>query len=45
VLQQEEYDLYCGEFAVSVYLHPWGEADPAPGLPLAIWGPGLPRTA
>jgi hypothetical protein len=34
-LQQEEYDLYCGEFAVSVYLHPWEEGRPAPRSPLA----------
>jgi hypothetical protein len=38
VLQQEEYDLYCGEFAVSVYLHPWDEGRPAPRSQLAVWG-------
>jgi hypothetical protein len=37
-LQQEEYDLYCGEFAVSVYLHPWDEGRPAPRSPLAVCG-------
>jgi hypothetical protein len=37
-LQQEEYDLYCGEFAVSLYLHPWEEGRPAPQSPLAVWG-------
>jgi hypothetical protein len=42
VLQQDEYDLYCGMFAVSVYLHPWDEHERGPGLPLAVWGPGLP---
>jgi hypothetical protein len=38
VLQQEEYDLYCGQFAVSMYLHPWEEGRPAPRLPLAFRG-------
>lgn len=37
-LQQEELDLHCGEFAVSVYLHPWDADHPAPRLPLAVWG-------
>ena len=41
-LQQGEYDLYCGEFAVSVYLHPWEAGRPAPRLPLAVWGHSKP---
>ncbi len=44
VLQQDEYDLYCGMFAVSVYLHPWDEAEPVPELPLAVWRPDSPLT-
>jgi hypothetical protein len=37
-LQQMEADLYCGEFAVCVFLHPWEEGRPCPRLPLAVWG-------
>lgn len=36
VLQQEEYDLQCGEWAVCINLHPWDESEPAPSFPLVI---------
>jgi hypothetical protein len=39
VLQQGEYDLNCGEFDVSVFIHPWDEGSPTPQTPPAVWGP------